>query len=332
MIVSQLSILGTNMSKSWHDFVTRRQKTSGCDVTGGFLPNKARIIIGIASMGRPEIVVKTVRAIADQDRLPDLVIVSVTSPQDLDERKLAGLPFPVQVIVGFKGLTFQRNRMIDQLQQDDIMLLLDDDFLMSSDYLRQTLRLFRDHPDLAVVTGTVLADGIGGPGYDHVEGAQYLNTLETAPRPDTLSDTYNGYGCNMAFRANDALDHNIRFDERLPLYSWLEDVDFSRRLAAHGRVARAGALTGVHLGTKTGRSRGVPLGYSQIANPLYLMTKGTMQHRRALRMVARNIMANAVKSLRPEPWVDRRGRLKGNTMALFDFLRGRITPDRVLDL
>lgn len=295
-------------------------------------PSDMRIIVGIASMNRPDIVVDTVRAIAGQDVLPDMVMLSVTGPGDVDETRLKGLPFPVQVITGFKGLTFQRNRMIELLQPNDIMLFLDDDFLMSSDFLRQTLRLFAMHPDLSVLTGTVLADGIGGPGFSHEEGLHHLRTLETAPRQDTLDDIYNGYGCNFAFRARLALTHDIRFDEALPLYSWLEDVDFSRCLARYGRVVKAGALTGVHLGTKTGRSRGVPLGYSQIANPVYLMRKGTMSLAFAARIILRNIAANTVKSFKPEPWVDRRGRLKGNGMAVWDILRGRMTPGRVLDL
>lgn len=289
-------------------------------------------MVGIPTLNRPGIVVKTVWALARQERLPDLVILSVAGPGDLDPSKLEGLPFPCEVITGEAGLVSQRNRMIERLGPDDIMLLLDDDFLMSSDYLRNTRRLFAAHPDLAVLTGTVLADGIGGPGFDHAEGEHQLRALETGSRPDTLTEVYNGYGCNMAFRARPALRHGIRFDEALPLYSWLEDVDFSRRLAAHGRIARAGAMTGVHLGTKTGRSRGITLGYSQIANPVYLRSKGTMKGSRALRMMLRNLAANLAKSPRPEPWVDRRGRLRGNLLALAELLRGRIAPGRILEL
>lgn len=320
------------MSTSWQDFVTRREASSGHEVTGGALPDMGRLVVGTATMNRPGIVVDTVWALARQERLPDLMILSATGPGDLDPSRLEGLPFPCEVITGEAGLTFQRNRMIERLQPDDIMLLLDDDFLMSPDYLQKLERLFAMHPEVVVLTGTVLADGIGGPGFDHAEGEHQLRALGSRPRPDTLTETYNGYGCNMAFRARPALEHDIRFDEALPLYSWLEDVDISRRLAEHGRIARAGALTGVHLGTKTGRSRGVTLGYSQIANPVYLMFKGTMRTRRALRMVLRNLAANLVKSLRPEPWIDRRGRLRGNFLALADLVRGRVTPRRVLDL
>ena len=39
-----------------------------------------------------------------------------------------------------------------------------------------------------------------------------------------------------------------------------------------------------------------------------------------------------LRSLAPEPWVDRRGRLRGNLIAIADLLRGRMHPLRVLDL
>mgnify|MGYP001171442738 CR=1 FL=1 len=43
-------------------------------------------------------------------------------------------------------------------------------------------------------------------------------------------------------------------------------------------------------------------------------------------------LINAVRSLAPEPHVDRFGRLRGNLLALWDLLRGRAAPARVLEL
>ncbi|MFC2966686.1 glycosyltransferase family 2 protein [Acidimangrovimonas pyrenivorans] len=290
-----------------------------------------RLVLAIPTTGRPEILARTLRDIARQTRLPDFVVLSVAESGDLKESTLEDLPFPCMVVSGDKGASVQRNRAINMLAPEDVLLLLDDDFLMAPDYVEQTERLFRDNPDVVVATGTVVADGILGPGYDFSEGLARLRAAE-GRGDDRLEDTYNGYGCNMAVRARPVLQNQLRFDERLPLYAWLEDVDFSRRLAPHGRIVRAGALRGVHLGTKTGRSPGYRLGYSQIANPAYLMRKGTMAPRRALRMMARNLAANLGRSLRPEPWVDRRGRLRGNLRALRDLALGRSTPERILEL
>ena len=291
-----------------------------------------RLVLAIPTTGRPEILARTLRDIGRQTRLPDFVVLSIAGAGDLDERTLRNLPFPCMVVTGEKGASVQRNRAIDVLAPNDVLLLIDDDFLMAPDYVEQTLGLFRTHPDVVVATGTVVADGVCGPGYDFAEGLARLEAAGGDAAGDRLDETYNGYGCNMAVRARPVLEHQLRFDENLPLYAWLEDVDFSRRLATHGRVVRAGALRGVHLGTKAGRTAGVRLGYSQIANPAYLMRKGTMAPRRALRLMGRNFAANVAKSLRPEPWVDRRGRLRGNLLALRDLALGRSTPGRILDL
>ena len=149
---------------------------------------------------------------------------------------------------------------------------------------------------------------------------------------DGLIDVAQGYGCNMAIRLATARDHRLRFDERLPLYAWSEDMDYSLRLRSHGRFVKLTGARGVHLGTKRGRSPGKSLGYSQVANPIYLYGKGSYTLSRACRSVGRNLVANLAKSPFPEPWVDRRGQLQGNGIAFMDWLRGRMAPERVLDL
>ena len=93
----------------------------------------------------------------------------------------------------------------------------------------------------------------------------------------------------------------------------------------------------VHLGTKMGRTPGQAFGYSQVANPIYLARK-TYQGARfypwryAATRISRNLIANLYRSLRPEAYVDRRGRLKGNMIAFRDLLLGRLAPERALQL
>jgi hypothetical protein len=134
----------------------------------------------------------------------------------------------------------------------------------------------------------------------------------------------------MAFRA-DAIG-DTRFDERLPLYGWQEDIDFAARLRPRGRLAATHAFAGVHCGIKTARAPGLPVGYAQVANPLYLARKGTMRAAYSLRLVARNLAANHLKSLGPEPWIDRRGRAAGNRLALRHALFGTLDPTHILEL
>jgi hypothetical protein len=122
------------------------------------------------------------------------------------------------------------------------------------------------------------------------------------------------------------------FDESLPLYGWQEDVDYSFQLGRKGTLVYTNLLSGVHLGMKGGRTSGRRLGYSQIANPVYLLRKKTIPPRLAWRLMTRNLAANLVRSIWPEPYVDRAGRLSGNAAALVDLLRGRIHPERILKL
>jgi GT2 family glycosyltransferase len=237
----------------------------------------------------------------------------------------------VACIFAERGLTKQRNAILREGAIFDVIVFFDDDFLPQPTYLEKIEKIFAKHPDVAMVTGHVIADGIVGPGLKIEEAQQQLEAdgridLEDEP----LIDVYNGYGCNMAVRMGAVHQGHVDFDERLPLYGWLEDVDFSRRLGRWGRIVRSRAVRGVHMGVKSGRQSGVRLGYSQIANPLYLVRKGTFGGSRAIWQMGRNVGMNLVFSLRPEPYVDRSGRLRGNIRAIKDIVSGRLHPERVL--
>lgn len=291
-----------------------------------------RVVVGIPSVGRVAILADTVKFIADQVYLPDLVLISVADPQDAALLADLVLPFPVRVLISARGATHQRNRILDELQQSDLILFLDDDFLMAPDYIEQMVQVFADHSDVVLTTGTLIADGISGPGYDHATGVRKLVQGLEHPADTDIASAHTGYGCNTGFRAKSLLTHKLRFDESLPLYSWLEDVDFSNRLAPFGRFVRPGAMRGVHLGTKTGRTPGRRLGYSQIANPIYLIRKGTISRKRARDLMLRNIASNLLGTVRPRPWADYRGRLTGNLIALKDVVLRRDHPGRIRDL
>lgn len=183
------------------------------------------------------------------------------------------------------------------------------------------------------MTGWVLADGITGPGISEADAKRYL-TGDLQPEPHESrghigKSLQSAYGCNMAFSGS--VSRAYRFDEHLPAYGWLEDRDYTGQALALGHVIGVGACKGVHLGTKSGRVSGVKFGYSQIANPVFLARKGTMKWWHSGRMMSRNILANHVKTFRPEAWVDRKGRMKGNWMGLFDLVRGRLHPERIND-
>lgn len=293
-------------------------------------PNN-RIVVAIATVGRPKILAETLRDLAAQSREPDAVIVCGTKPDDLvgAEQAYAG----VQLLLEPQpGLPRQRNRLIDAAGDADLVVFFDDDFLPDRYYLQVIETAMVADRGIVVATGTVIADGINGPGLTPAAGREMI--ARHIPLPHTvLTPVFSGYGCNMTVRLDTVRQHGILFDPRLPLYGWQEDVDFSRRIAPFGKVVKLGAAAGVHLGVKSGRSSGIRLGYSQVANPLYLSRKQLgYPFRRALTHIASNMAMNMARFVRPEPHVDRRGRLRGNAIALRDLLLGRMTPERMLDL
>lgn len=232
-----------------------------------------------------------------------------------------------EVLVSRKGSCAQRNAALDLIGDDaDVVVFLDDDFVPAPDFLANIERLFDAHEDVVGITGELLADGIHEGGYS-LDQAKQLIAERQPDRDMGLLPRKALYGCNMAIRLASARD--LRFDEALPLYGWLEDIDLTHQLSWRGRLISTGLVTGVHMGTKGGRTSGKRAGYSQVANVVYLWRKGTMQPGLGEKLLRQNLTSNVIRSLRPEPHIDRRGRLLGNLLALKDWATGRIDPRRI---
>ena len=290
---------------------------------------EAKVCVIFPTRGRAELLERVVGFVDSQTVKPDLIIVSCVSDDDVGG--LVSRP-GMLVIKGKPGSSSQRNHALNHVPDDfDVVIILDDDFLMHGTWIAEVLKALDSDPSIACVTGTVLADGIHGPGYSFEEGQAILARARDVPKSLRVAPTGGPYGCNMAFRARSIA--GLRFDERLVLYGWQEDRDFGGQIWNRGdRVVRINTALGVHLGIKRGRVSGRKLGYSQVINPLYLVRKKTMPWRDALDHVLRNVASNVVRSVAPEPWIDRRGRLGGNLIGLWDFVRGRLTPERAAKL
>jgi hypothetical protein len=178
----------------------------------------------------------------------------------------------------------------------------------------------------------VLKDGARGPGISFEDACAMVVADAGASRSAArVHEPYRAlYGCNMVLRVS-AIGA-LRFDENLPLYGWQEDIDFTVQLSASGGLVMSETLRGVHMGVKSGRQPGAKLGYSQVANVVYLLRKRTIPRRMAYALLARNCTANLLKALKPEPYIDRKGRLAGNLLAVRDLLTGRMHPNRILEL
>lgn len=286
-----------------------------------------KIGVAIASRGRPDDIAVILEMLREQTLPPASIVLSVTGPSDLPP----GTFDPgVRVITGTPGLCAQRNRALDALEADcDVVVFYDDDFIPSRVALAGVAALFETHLHVAGATGLVLQDGVHEGGIGLAESKAIVRKFDTTRQPAPgISEASFTYGCNMAFRMRAIA--GLRFDERLPLYGWQEDVDFSARVAKRGAVVLADHFAGVHRGVTRGRSPGRALGYSQIINPFYLVTKGTMSRAHAMRLMLRNLAANHWRALRPEPHIDRAGRAMGNWAGLFDLLQGKHQPENIL--
>lgn len=287
-----------------------------------------KIFVAIASVGRAELLRETVDMLAAQSRPADGVVVASVTPQDVAGVEQArGNP---EIVFSEKGLCRQRNRALEALDgRGDIVIFFDDDFIPAPDYIANVERLFVRNPRIVGVTGDLLADGVLRGGYSVAEALAIIAARPMGLAP-SATERRELYGCNMAIRLSAAA--GLRFDENLPLYGWQEDVDFTNRLGRRGRMIASTRVTGVHLGVSGGRTSGKRLGYSQVANIIYLKRKGTMRSNFGTRLMAKNVLANALRSLKPEPRIDRRGRLLGNMLAVIDCLRGRLDPRKVLEM
>lgn len=292
---------------------------------------RMRLVVIIVTANRKAVLGRALAHLEHQTRQPDLLVVSAPDESHID--RAAHVRYPLVHVFGASGCTAQRNRALatDAIRGTDIVVFFDDDFVPASDYLARVETAFARRSDWAVLTGKVLADGAKGPGLSFQQGRDLLlQATDDDPARHEMVLSTGAYGCNMAFRTADIGGH--RFDERLPLYGWQEDTDFSRLVARGRPIVRLHGLRGVHLGVKGGRVSGVRFGYSQIANPVYLVRKGTGTARWAANLIVRNVFANTVLSLRPEPHVDRWGRLKGNLIAFGDAVRGRLDPEFITRL
>lgn len=282
--------------------------------------------------------------LARQTHAPALTVLIGSEPNDvqgLDAHPMV-LEGRATVLLSAVGSTIQRNAGLDAVaavlpadaaQRDDwFVVFFDDDFRPATTWLENAKMAFQADRSVVGITGCLLADGIHTEfGVPETDVASYLDGSK-AKMPN-WSNTggrriIDGlYGCNMAVRGLAAV--NERFDERLPMYAWQEDADFTARTRRHGDLILLPECIGVHMGASSGRTSGVRFGYSQIANPIFLARKGTMTWRRALTLMSRNILSNVAKTVQQNRIKDFSGRLRGNIRAFAHLFLGRLDPQHI---
>lgn len=288
------------------------------------------VAVVVATRGRAAEVRVLLEWLARSTRRPDCVVIVGSDPTDWAGAN-GGPLAPVTLVSPGPGLTRQRNQgmrhLLGQARRPDLVFFFDDDFRPDRRWIEEATAVFVAMPDVTGLTGEVLGDGARAAAIGEAIAQEIVDGW-MPPQNSQARPVSRLYGCNMAVRMG--VFPCARFDERLPLYGWLEDLDFSGQLA--GRLVVAQACGGVHLGSKNARVSGRRYGYSQIVNPLYLARKGTCPKGFALQLVMRALLSNALRSVRQHPLFDYRGRLAGNLRALVDMARNRAAPERILEL
>jgi GT2 family glycosyltransferase len=291
-----------------------------------------RTTIIIPSFQRPEVLHETVQSFLSQTLCPEQILLPVPAPEHVDG---ATLDLPrVRRIIAPAGSSAQRNAGVAHVAPEtELVGFFDDDVELVPDYLEWVARAMRARPDVCLLTGAVLADGAKQGSIPRETARRFVRAVPSAS-PDAdlvIQPVFSGYGCNMIVRRG--VLPAVQFDERLPLYGWLEDFDFSQRCRRFGGIAQCGQMRLVHLYAGGGRVSGLRYGFSQIMNSFYLYRKGSMPLRKMLvECWTRPVVANLVLSLPPPGAIDRRGRLRGNLIALAHLLRGDVRPEYILEM
>jgi glycosyltransferase involved in cell wall biosynthesis len=276
----------------------------------------------IASRGRPLVLKATLESIWKQKVQPDEIIISVVDEFDVS-------PFitnsKLKVIYAKLGSCPQRNAGIQMLDNRCALVsFLDDDLELGVDYFEQVKSFFIQNHTVVGVNGNILMEGCSR------EKAQaMLQNVSHSYSDMTPMAIKSLYGCNMHFR-REAIGQEI-FDERLSLYGWLEDFDFSIRVGQNGNLYCVPQAVLCHLKEPTGRMNNRKFGFAQIMNPFYLSNKNTISF---LDFLRRHLIPCTISNFLKLLTFSKigRDRFSGNIFAFIDIILGRCSPEDVSKL
>jgi GT2 family glycosyltransferase len=280
----------------------------------------------ICSANRPCVLAETVDSVIRGQSLPPReIIISVVNQKHVAEKTRAHSAVRV-VLSSRQGTCVQRN-VAAKLVRTRYTLFLDDDVELASNFIESMEHLLEESKDAIAATGFMVVDGAqGDTGLDRKSARSHI-----ANYVRKHSNYDHGEGQNLFVRTK--IFDKVLFDETLPLYGWLEDLDFATNCLRYGRIIMNTGTCFAHLATPTGRTSGLRFGYSQIVNPFYLWRKngkpGLTQvvFEYWLIRLAYNCFKTLLKV--PSDRNDRTGRLKGNMIAISQLLAGRVDPSFV---
>jgi GT2 family glycosyltransferase len=195
------------------------QSQSACSVPTASPPTLG---ILICTINRPRELHRCLASIAAGRALPTEVLVSDDSPNGGETAAVCRAFSGVRYFAGpRRGLCANRNAVIGRAGTDFVSLL-DDDAVVSVDFISLAFSVIRALPERTLVTGTVIEDG-----HPVIPGsASFLGFFTHAPDGRVSNINLN---CNLFPRT---AFEDARFDERIS-YGY-EDMDLCTRLISGG--------------------------------------------------------------------------------------------------
>lgn len=279
----------------------------------------------VASINRPEMLHETIHCLVRQTT-PCQILISVPSARHVLPETLA-LP-NVTGILGATGSCAQRNLALSSIKtQPKVVFCFDDDVEVEEHYVERMVEMFEAYPEVVLANGDNLGLG-AAPGSLTRERAKILISERlgamTGEAPEAART---GLGSRMSFRGD--LLGKVVFDERLPLYGYQEDFDFSMECRHFGQIVTNRRCLMVHIETAAGRTGARRRGYSEIVNPIYIWSKGRGL---SLGRPVAGALKRTLKNARRCRDAAGRQRLMGNVIGWTMILQGKLLPEHILDM
>lgn len=264
-------------------YICKKDELAGYGVNDSVLNNH---VLVICTKDRPGSLREALRTVAAQTAVPNSVLIVDSSKTGESEvvtqefRKYSG--FSVTYLKSTPGLTFQRNKAIQNLQLgDSIVHFIDDDVILEADYFESILNCFDRHPTALGVGGAIqnlpahkLTTFHRLTGLDSIYEGKVLksgaNILNFIGNSDRLVDWVSG--CSMSFRRS--VFDTIAFDERRKGNGIGEDVDFCLRVRRIGELYWTPEAKLLHIQSPINRENAMKVRLAAFRHYLLLASDG----------------------------------------------------------
>jgi GT2 family glycosyltransferase len=256
--------------------------------------------VAVCTRGRPESVERFLESLIAQDRSAQLLLVDASHDESTelvvkstlaDLRKVMSEVEYIRVRGALVGTVRQRNLAL-RLTRSDLIAFFDDDVVLLPGCLAEMERVHRTA--LRVVGVGAFAENEHEPPsglwrlrrvlriVESLEPGRYTRSGISIPwhfrEPGSwLVDGDWLPGCSMMWRTRDATV--VKFNELLTGYANGEDLEFSLRMCARGRLLMSGSARVLHLQAAASRPSSYQMGYMGVRN-IYHIHKTCLHDRR----------------------------------------------------